>query len=74
MAKKHFEAEHLKSTTLLNEVESMKKKLSKLEENIKYYSDVNPTKKEIVRMNRFLKDLKAKNFKAFTSLEELKKK
>lgn len=72
--KKQFEVEHLKYSTLLKEVKNMKKELSKIEANIKYYSDVHPTKKELNRMNQFLKDLKAKKSDAFTTLEELRKK
>ena len=52
--------------------EEIKKEIENVEANIKYYSDVHPTKKELNRMNRFLKDLKAEKSGAFTNLEELK--
>ena len=72
--KKHFEVEHLKYSSLLKEVKDIKKKLSNLEVNIKYHSDVYPTKKELATMGQFIKDLKSKKSKSFTPLEELKRK
>ena len=74
IVKKEFDIGHLKYSTLLREVEDMKKKLSKIETNLKYYSDVHPTKRELTRMKQFLKDLKAKRTAAFTPLEELRRK